>query len=268
MFGYVTADIKGLSKEERALYKAHYCGLCHVLRERYGNIGTSTLSYDMVFLEMVLSDLNDDEEKEGSERCIVHPIKEHRFIQTESTGYAADMQMLLGYYSLLDNIHDEGKGERNEEKFRKLMPELGRSYGRQAGRIKEELERVAAKEAEGCKDPEEMALLTGNLLGEIFVQDDTSFFRDDLRTLGCGLGRFVYLIDAWCDRKKDQKKGSYNPLPEVMRKEEMKDMLIDAAATASAAFERLPLDQYVSILRNILYSGIWIRFEGTERKDD
>ena len=268
MFGYVAADIKGLSKEERALYKAHYCGLCHVLRERYGSIGTSTLSYDMVFLDMVLSDLNDEEETEGSERCAVHPIKEHRYIHTASTGYAADMQMLLGYYSLLDNIHDEGKGGRNEEKFRALMPDLKARYQRQDGRIREELGRLMEREKDGCRDPEEMSLMTGNLLGEIFVYDDSSFFRDDLRALGCGLGRFVYLLDAWCDRKKDQKKGLYNPLPEGIGKGEMRDMLIDAAATASTAFEQLPLDQHVSILRNILYSGIWIRFEGTERKDD
>ena len=46
----------------------------------------------------------------------------------------------------------------------------------------------------------------------------------------------------------------------------MKDMLIDAAATASSAFERLPLDQHVSIMRNILYSGIWIRFEVKDKE--
>ena len=268
MFGYVAADIKGLSKEDRAVYKAHYCGLCHVLRERYGSVGTSSLSYDMVFLEMVLSDLNDQAETEGSERCLVHPIKEHRYIYTESTGYAADMQMLLGYYSLLDNIHDEGKGEKNEEKFRAFIGEIESRYPRQAGRLREELRKIASAENDRSLDAEEMALLSGNMIGEIFVSDDSSFFRDDLRTLGCGLGRFVYLLDAWCDRKKDQKKGNFNPLPLDMTKQTMKDMLLDAAATASEAFERLPLDQHVSILRNILYSGIWIRFEVTEKNDD
>ena len=54
MFGYVTADIANMSKEEKACYKAHYCGLCHVLKERYGAAGTSLLSYDMTFLEMLL----------------------------------------------------------------------------------------------------------------------------------------------------------------------------------------------------------------------
>ena len=191
MFGYVAADIKGLSKEERAIYKAHYCGLCHALKERYGSIGTSSLSYDMVFLEMLLSDLNDRDETEGSERCAVHPVKEHRYIVTDSTYYAADMQMLLGYYSLLDNIHDEGKGEREEEKYRAIITELTRKYPRQAEALKENLRLISIKEEERSKDAEALALLTGNFLGEIFVDDDGSFFRDDLRTLGCGLGRGI-----------------------------------------------------------------------------
>ena len=267
MFGYVSADIKGLSKEERAIYKAHYCGLCHVLKERYGSIGTSSLSYDMAFLEMLLSDLNDRKETEGSERCTVHPLKEHRYIITESTYYAADMQMMLGYYSLLDNIHDEGKGEREEEKYRAIIAELNSRYPRQADALRSKLKELSIKENQNCKDPEALALLTGAFLGEIFVDDETSFFRDDLRTLGCGLGRFVYLLDSWCDRKKDKRKGRFNPLPDDITRESMKDMLIDAAATASSAFERLPLDQHVSIMRNILYSGIWMRFEVTDKND-
>ena len=41
----------------------------------------------------------------------------------------------------------------------------------------------------------------------------------------------------------------------------MREMLLDAASSASDAFERLPLDQHVFILRNILYSGIWSKFK-------
>ena len=43
--------------------------------------------------------------------------------------------------------------------------------------------------------------------------------------------------------------------------------VIDAAADAGSAFERLPLDQHVPILRNIIYSGIWMRFEVTDKND-
>ena len=36
MFGYVLANASSLSPEEKRTYKEHYCGLCRVLRERYG----------------------------------------------------------------------------------------------------------------------------------------------------------------------------------------------------------------------------------------
>ena len=261
MFGYVLANGSSLSKEEKAVYKAHYCGLCRVLRERYGQKAMMALSYDMVFLEMVLSDLTGAEESSGTERCIPHPVKEHAYTITSCTEYAADMQMLLGYYSLLDQVHDEGKHRDAEKRMRRLLPMLEERYPRQSETIRIQLDELGRNEGAGCSDPEGMSLIFGTLLGEVFVSDDSSFFRDDLKALGCSLGRFIYLLDAWCDRKRDARTGSYNPLPAGIDAAAMREMLLDAASSASDAFERLPLDQHVFILRNILYSGIWSKFK-------
>ena len=109
---------------------------------------------------------------------------------------------------------------------------------------------------------------TGEMISEIFVMDENSFFSEDLRALGLGLGRFVYLMDGWCDRKKDAKHGVYNPFGPSASWDEAKELMIDAAAEAGAAFERLPLDQHVPILRNILYSGIWMRARREETGND
>ena len=261
MFGYVLANASSLSKEEKEIYKAHYCGLCHVLRERYGQKAIMALSYDMVFLEMVLSDLTDATETKGAERCVPHPVKEHAYTITPCTEYAADMQMLLGYYSLLDKVRDEGKGKSEEKKMRSLLPDLEKKYPRIAESIRNGLALIGENEDINSKDAEGMSLLFGKILGEVFVYDESSFFSDDLRGLGCGLGRFIYLLDAWCDRKKDARNGAYNPLPQDISEEAMREMLLDAASAASVSFERLPLDQHVFILRNILYSGIWSKFK-------
>ena len=261
MFGYVLANASSLSKEEKERYKAHYCGLCKVLREKYGQKAMLALSYDMVFLEMVLSDISDAEETNGKERCVPHPVKEHDYTITAFSEYGADMQILLGYYSLLDKVKDEGKGRSEEKKMRALIPDLEKRYPRVASAIKTGLEKIADSEEKNSKDADAMALLFGEILGEVFVYDESSFFRDDLRALGCGLGRFIYLLDAWCDRKKDARNGAYNPLPQDISEEAMREMLLDAASAASVSFERLPLDQHVFILRNILYSGIWSKFK-------
>lgn len=266
MFGYVLANGNKLTKEEKATYKAHYCGLCKVLKEKYGAQAILALSYDMVFLELLLADLTDSEEENGRERCIAHPLKEHEYIITGTTGYAADMQILLSYYSLLDHIRDDGKGKESEKKLRAFIPSLEEKYPRQSKALKDNLSLLTENEKANTRDAGMVSLIFGTILGEIFVLDDSSFFRDDLRGLGCGLGRFIYLLDAWCDREKDRKKGAYNPLPDDISRDEMREMLLDAASAASDAAERLPLDQHVSILRNILYSGIWSRFEDRKKE--
>ena len=261
MFGYVTTDLRTLDKEERKKYRDHYCGLCHVLEEKYGKTGISSLSYDMVFLEMVLSDLTDAEEFTGEEKCAPHPLKSHDYVYTACTDYAADMQMLLRYYSVLDSVLDDGRGQKKEKQIQPFLPAIEEKYPRQANAVKTQLNEIMKAEKAGLKDPELMSLEFGKLLGEVFVWDESSFFRDDLRAMGCALGRFIYILDAWCDRKKDARKDSYNPLRPSDDKDKVKAMLFDAAASASSAFERLPLDQHVAILSNILYSGIWFRFE-------
>ena len=266
MFGYVTADIANLTKDEKARYKAHYCGLCHVLKEKYGSAGTSLLSYDMTFLEMLLSDLTDSEEKSGMERCATSPIKEHRFITTACTGYAADMQMLLAYYAALDDNADEGRGKSALRKTEQFIEALKEKYPRQNLVISKELSLLADDEMRDVRAPELMARHSGTFLGEVFVMDESSFFRDDLWALGYGLGRFIYLMDAWCDRKKDARKGLYNPLDADAGWESVKEMLLSAAADASAALERLPLDENISILRNVIYSGIWLRGEHKKKE--
>ena len=57
MFGYITVNQPEMKIKEFDIYRSFYCGLCHSLREQYGNIGRITLSYDMTFLAMVLTGL-------------------------------------------------------------------------------------------------------------------------------------------------------------------------------------------------------------------
>ena len=245
MFGYVTLSAKNADKEMRAVYRSYYCGLCHTLNAEYGTKGTSSLSFDMVFLEMLLSDLFDEKKTEGEERCKVRPLSPHKYITTESSEYAADMQMLLYYYSLLDNISDEGKDKNKAEKLKGLISRLESEYSRQSRAIKEKLAAIRAEENKNNKDPEGLSLLFGQLLGEVFVKDENSYFAEDLRALGCALGRFIYLIDAWDDRKKDARNGNFNPFSDSVTEKDAEAMLLSAAASVSEAFERLPLDEFV-----------------------
>ena len=47
MFGYITICEPELKVKDLRKYRAHYCGLCRTLKEKYGSLGQLTLSYDI-----------------------------------------------------------------------------------------------------------------------------------------------------------------------------------------------------------------------------
>ena len=59
MFGYVVANNEKLSAEQLSRYRALYCGLCRKIGERHGNAARIALTYDLVFLIIVLSAVYD-----------------------------------------------------------------------------------------------------------------------------------------------------------------------------------------------------------------
>ena len=48
--------------------------------------------------------------------------------------------------------------------------------------------------------------------------------------------------------------------------EKVRQILIMMMAEACREFEKLPIIKYADILRNILYSGVWCRFETVSEK--
>ena len=104
----------------------------------------------------------------------------------------------------------------------------------------------------------------GRIMGELYVVDADEPWADYLRAFGFALGRFVYLMDAAVDLADDEKSGAYNPF--VNRRytpDDIRLMLMDAAGLASEAFERLPLENDLHLLRSVLYAGVWQQFNKT-----
>lgn len=265
MFGYLSLSTS-ITKEEAKKYRAYYCGLCHVLKEKYGKDGTINLSYDMTFLTLLLSDLYDAEVTSGKERCAIHPVKEHDYSYTIYTSYAADMQMILSYYSALDDVKDEGKGKGKVKKLSPYMEDLKKKYQRQVDTLEKVLKELDEAEREFSDMPEYLARTFGLSFAEILCPNEEDFFSGKLKALGSSLGRFIYLMDAYDDRKEDARKGLFNPLLSESE-DRIRKMLLSAAEDASNAFETLPLDDHIEILRNIIYDGIWLRFEKKEGKE-
>lgn len=107
MFGYVTANLDQLSQEQRDRYKAFYCGLCRSLGQRHGLPARFTLTYDMTFLVMFLTSLYEPYLLSGQEPCPGHPLSTRRFLQSDISDYAADMNIALAYLNCMDDWHDD-----------------------------------------------------------------------------------------------------------------------------------------------------------------
>lgn len=105
MFGYITADKPELRVKEYHQYRGYYCGLCQAMAE-YGQGGRILLSYDCVFLYILLSALQETPLKMVRKKCIAHPARKELMIFDAPAGYAAAVNVLLGAFNLRDKKQD------------------------------------------------------------------------------------------------------------------------------------------------------------------
>lgn len=270
MFGYVITNMEEMKIKDYRKYRAFYCGICQDLKEFHGQTARFTLTYDMTFLAVLLNGLYETEISREYYRCGLHPLKKHLCFRNEITAYAADMNVLLSYYNLLDDWVDEKKviplaGARMLQGDVKRLKE---KYPRQTAAIRRYLKKLKDCETKNSQDLDLASGDTGVLMGEIFAWRK-DHWESSLRKIGFFLGKFIYLMDAYEDVEKDKKKGNYNPWIFIADEEDFArragQILTLTAAECSREFERLPIVEYVDILRNILYSGIWTKYDAVSK---
>lgn len=267
MFGYIYVNEQELKLREFTEYRSFYCGLCENLHKRYGRTAQMMLNYDLTFLAILLTGLYEPETKTGERRCLPHPARKHRAVSNQAVDYAADMCVLLSYQKLVDDWKDERKviSRAAAGRLRSDYRALRREYPRQARAVEENIRLLGEAERQQRKDLDYVAGLTGRFLAEIFVWKEDEW-QDELRAMGFYLGKFIYLMDALEDVRRDKKKGNFNLFSDQgdvwseEREPRTREILTAMMAEASRSFERLPVIQYAGILRNILYSGVWSRY--------
>ena len=272
MFGYVTASMGELTKQQQRRYSAVYCGICRRIRAQSGQLARLGLSYDMAFLAVLLMSLYEPSEQNGNNRCLIHPITRRDWIDNEFVRYAADMNVALAYYNCLDDWQDDGKRGAKwlAEAYEKHLPDIETRWPRQCRAIRDSLENLSALEKANCPNPDEPAGTFGALMGELLaVKED--LWSPTLRKMGNALGRFIYLLDAELDYDKDRHQGKYNPF---LAKGEDKDWakwedyLVLTMGRCTAEFEKLPLVQDKPLLDNILYSGVWVNYRRKRKEEE
>lgn len=273
MFGYINVNGKELSEDSKSIYQSYYCGLCSELKKFCGKKGQALLNYDMTFLAVLLTGLYEPDTICRDFTCMVHPMKKRRLSSNDIVSYAAQMNVLLAYFNLVDDWKDEKAYTKKTlaAMFEKDYLRVKENYPRQTRAVEAYIAKLAEYEEAKERNIDIVAGITGEMLGEIFAWKQDEWY-DELKTLGFYLGKFVYLMDAYEDREKDDKKDVYNPLRYLDTRNEQEYetlcrlMMTSMISECAKSFERLPILLHADILRNILYSGVWSKYEYNQLK--
>ena len=273
MFGYINVNRHGLSEENKKDYQAYYCGLCQTLKHNCGRKCQILLAYDLTFLEVLLTGLYEIPHKKEEFTCMMHPMSKHTAYHNEITEYCAAMNVMLAYHNLMDDWRDEKKVIKHQL-AKRIKPDYdayASMYPRQKKALEEYMDKLAHYEATNETNIDLLAGLTGEMTGELFAWKEDEWY-EELRTLGYYMGKFIYMMDAYEDVDKDEKENKFNPMRHL-RNENPKDfetlcrlMMTSMMSECAKSFERLPIIEHADILRNIIYSGVWTKYEYIQLK--
>ena len=271
MFGYVRPPLQDLPAEETARFRRMYCGLCHTLGERYGQAARCILNYDFTYLAILLAP--PEEEKCSVSRCAVKGFRKNAYrVSDEAMALAADESVILAYWQLRDGVadHDWLHGL----KYRSLSVVLEPAYEKAAALrpeydalVRRQLQLLDKLEQENCGSIDRAADAFAMLLSGAAQEVDDPVHRRVLEQLLYHLGRWVYLMDAADDLKKDAASGNYNPLAlrygltegnwTTEARSEFAATLDHSIHMMTTAYELWNFGVWTPILETTLYTGLF-----------
>ena len=126
------------------------------------------------------------------------------WLKTTSINYTADMS-IVHLLPLLDDIKDDLSLKAIFAILAYVLPmrRVRKTRRAEVEVIKENLNKLSKLEKENCDDLDQVAHCFANILKKLFTP---SFLpkNDDMASLGYHLGRWIYIIYAFADRKKDK----------------------------------------------------------------
>lgn len=273
MYGYIVPHEDELKIREYKTYRAYYCGLCHQIKNNYGQIPRLTLSYDMTFVYLLLSSLYEPKTELVNKACPLHPFKKHLTVSNKIGSYVADMGVALAYLKLEDDVLDEGKLNRKLALgyLKHHYLKVKKAYPKKVAFIESQLEVIHELERNYSSDLDALSQAFGKVLGAVMVYDIDDGFRSELYDLGYYLGQFIYIMDAYDDLEDDLKMKRFNPLSnrshDCNLKEHLTLIMEMLLCRVGEIVELLPLNDDESIIKNIIYSGVWTRYRKKEQEE-
>jgi hypothetical protein len=185
--------------------------------------------------------------------------------------YAADMNLALAYHNFIDDWEDEKKivGLASAHAIKSKYKEVEQRYPRQCGEIKAALQQLQEYEKVNESSLDLVSGCFGRLMAELLVYRQ-DIWENTLRSIGFYLGKFIYLMDAYFDVEKDIKQRNYNPLIHYQGRDDYEqfcdEMLTMMISETANEFEKLPCIAEADILKNILYCGVWNKYNRSKQK--
>ena len=263
MFGYVRTFRPELKCKDFDLYGATYCGLCSCMRRRYGVIAPMFLSYDFTFLALLLWD-EETTFRPCAGRCLAKPWRKKAMCPVSpALEETADKSVILTYWKLRDGIADERGVKKLTAAALAML--LKSAYSKAAGLqpefdadVQRHLADLSRLEQENCPSIDRTADTFACLLRDAARRDGEQ--GRILAQILYHVGRWIYLVDARDDLKKDREEGAYNPL--LLRfgaqcdDEALKDTMDHSLEMAASAMELGRFGCRAPLLENILYLGL------------
>ncbi len=266
MFGYVTIGNNQVIENEYSVFSSYYCGVCKATGKIASHIARIGLSYDITFLALILSSLEEKSQCKDT-HCVIHPIKKRKYITDDkAVSYAAATGVILTYLKFKDDWHDDKsiKALLGMAAFWRGCRKAKKLLGKEYAVIKNQLDILSDYEKQGSDSIDDTAEAFGRILECLFTPE---FITDEkqrraLAWLGFNLGRWIYVIDAVNDFKKDLKSGAYNPLIKMgytdfetcARDMELSlTLTLDGIATS---FELTDIKQNKDLIAKIIYISL------------
>ncbi len=266
MFGFLSAPCSGCSGQNHSIYQSHFCGLCNRLRQDYGLPMRFLVNRDATFLSLLGNALGERPAVPVRATCCNPLGKPRQLVQEgDAVSYAAAVTM-CGLRAKLDDEVTDRRFRPARFAFRGVRGILSRpisraemflnQHGFPVDAVRGNLSEQSSVEQQAVsrRDPDLDALSfpSAFAFGKI-VAHSSEQARDALELMGNSLGRLIYTLDAFVDRKRDQKTGQFNPfllqpglvniLPDFMERD---------LSAISVHLGRLPLKCHREILDQIL----------------
>lgn len=275
MLGNVKPHLPALDEDSKIRYNAYYCGLCKALGRHHGIFSRFMLNYDMVFVAMVYDEMNGEKYAITHTGCFANPFKKKDILcHSAGTEYAADILVMLAYFKVLDNIADEKILKKlfflaTKPYFYMKYRKTAKKRPQLAGILSEE-SRNQLEAEKSSTDIDRLALPTANMVKSIMQAAAPQEKQADAAQFGMMLGRVIYLTDALCDRKEDEKDNKFNIFNiKQLSDNDAKAECFMALGEMAYRYRKLDIKENRAITDNIIYLSLArrIKFAGEETGD-